>query len=343
MKQIPQSIALFLCVFLGSCEQQRIYHRQFLSFGTLINITIAAHNSNDVEKAFRALQSDFDTMHHQWHAWQPSPLTHLNRQLASGQTFHIDPTLTPLIKKARTLSQHSLYLFNPAVGKLIALWGFHQDDPGRTQPPSPSDIAELVKSHPTLDDITLKNGTAHCINPDVQLDFGGFAKGYGVGLAADHLLKMGQSNFIISAGGDLIVHGNHPQHQWNIGIRNPQGGNAIASIKAHSGEAIFTSGDYERFYLQDGQKRHHIIDPRTGYPAQGAHAVTVIHSDPGLADAAATALLIANPKEWRAIAANLGIQHVLRMEKNGEIHTTDAMASRLQFSPTLPVNPTEPQ
>jgi thiamine biosynthesis lipoprotein len=342
LKRIPQTIGLLLFIFLGSCEQQSIYHRQFLSFGTLIDITITAHNLNDVENAFSALQSDFDTMHHQWHAWQTSRLTHLNAQLASGQIFHIDPTLTPLVKKARTLSQRSLYLFNPAVGKLIALWGFHQDDPGRTQPPTPSDIAKLVKSHPTLDDITLDNGTAHCLNPDVQLDFGGFAKGYGVGLAANHLLKMGQHNFIINAGGDLIVHGNHPRHQWNIGIRDPKGGNAIASVKAFSGEAIFTSGDYERFYLQDGKKRHHIIDPRTGYPAQGARAVTVIHNDPGLADAAATALLIARPKEWRKIAANLGIKHVLRMERNGEIHTTDAMASRLQFSPTLPVNPTSP-
>jgi len=340
LRTLRCGFTLLLLLFLLGCEHQTIYQRQFLTFGTLLDVTIATDNPTLAEKAFNALQADFKKMHHQWHAWQTSPLTRFNELLTTGQAFPADPSLIPLIKRAADLSRRSRYLFNPAVGKLIALWGFHQDEPGRKGSPPDTEITKLVKSKPTLDSIIINNGIAHSNNPDVQLDFGGFAKGYGLGLAADHLIKMGLQNFIINAGGDLVAYGNHPKRPWRVGIRDPEGGDAIASIEPGNGEAIFTSGDYQRFYLQKGQKRHHIIDPRTGYPAEGARAVTVIHRDPGLADAAATALLIAGPDEWREIAANLGVKQVLLMDANGKLHSTAAMAARTQFTRPLPVSQT---
>ena len=327
----PHGFILLLSLLPG-CDHQEIYQRQFLTFGTLLDITIATNNPPLAEKAFNALQADFDKMHHQWHAWQTSPLTRFNASVATEQNFPVDPSLIPLIKKATELSRRSHYLFNPAIGKLIALWGFHQDEPYRKDSPSKAKIAKLIKSNPTLDTITIKKGIAHSTNHDVQLDFGGFAKGYGLGLAAEHLLEMGLHNFIINAGGDLVAYGSHPQRPWQIGIRNPEGGDALALIKPNDGEAIFTSGDYQRFYFHQNQKRHHIIDPRTGYPSQGSHAVTVIHRDPGLADAAATALLIAKPDEWQETARSLGVEQVLLLDTNGKLHCTAAMAKRIQFT-----------
>lgn len=327
-----------LLIPMPGCERQTIHQRQFLTFGTLVDVTISTGNPRLAEKAFEALQNDFDAMHQSWHAWQPGPFTSLNGLLASGQAFPVDASLLPLIEKAGDLSRRSRYLFNPAIGKLIALWGFHQDEPGRADQPPQAEIARLLKSAPTMDAIIIEDGIARCNNSDVQLDFGGFAKGYGIGLAADRILAMGLRDFIINAGGDLVAYGNHPQRPWRIGIRNPDGGKAIASIEPHDGEAIFTSGDYQRFYRQEGQKRHHIIDPRTGYPAKGARAVTVIHKDPGLADAAATALLIAGFHEWRDIAANMGLEQVLLMDEDGKLHSTPAMARRTHFKqPSDPV------
>jgi thiamine biosynthesis lipoprotein len=324
---------------LAGCKHQEIYQQQLLTFGTLLDVTIATDNPQQAEEAFKTLQADFEKMHHQWHAWQTSPLTHFNKLLSSGQAFPVDASLAPLIKKAVNLSRQSHYLFNPAVGKLIALWGFHQDDPGREKSPSRTEINKLVTSNPSLDDIVIKDGIAHCNNSTVQVDFGGFAKGYGIGLAADHLLEMGLSDFIINAGGDLLAYGKHPQRPWQIGIRDPNGGEAIASIEPGNGEAIFTSGDYQRFYLQEGKKRHHIIDPRTGYPAQGTRAVTVIHKDPGTADAAATALLIAGPHKWIQIAADMELEHVLLMDENSKLHATEAMTARIHFNRSLTVSP----
>lgn len=329
-------LILMLLLPIPGCERQTIHQRQFLSFGTLVDVTIATDNPQLAGKAFKALQEDFDEMHDRWHAWQPGPLTHLNKQLASGQTFKIDPALQVLVERAADLSRQSRFLFNPAVGKLIALWGFHQDEPGRSGVPPKAEIARLVKSNPTLDAISIENGIARCDNPDVQLDFGGFAKGYGIGLAADLLLKMGLRDFIINAGGDLVAYGNHPRRKWRIGIRDPDGAEAIATLEPGDGEAIFTSGDYQRFYQQEGQKQHHIIDPRTGYPSRGATAVTVIHNDPGLADAAATALLVAGPQEWRDIAASLSLKEVLLMDEDGKLHSTPAMARRMRFTSAGP-------
>jgi len=95
--------------------------------------------------------------------------------------------------------------------------------------------------------------------------------------------------------------------------------------------AVFTSGDYERFFEYEGRRYHHIIDPRTGWPAVGAASVTVIHPRAATADAAATALLIAHEDEWREIARRMGIDQVLRVEQDGRIVMTPAMARRARL------------
>ena len=135
-------------------------------------------------------------------------------------------------------------------------------------------------------------------NPTVQLDFGAFGKGYGIDLAIEKLRKMGIENAIVNAGGDLRAIGSRSGTPWRIAIRRPSGAGVLGVIKTDSDESIFTSGDYERNFVWQGVRYHHIIDPRTGYPAKGVSSVTVIHTDATTADAAATALFVAGMKDW---------------------------------------------
>jgi thiamine biosynthesis lipoprotein len=326
-------LAMLMAVLATACDDRQIYQHQILQFGTIISVTIATDDAELAERAFSRLERDFAAMQHNWQVWKPGPLMALNHALDAGKAATVPPDMIPLISRARQLSRESHYLFNPAAGKLIALWGFHQDRFGRDTAPAATEIKALVAANPKLDDLVIKGNVVSANNAAVKLDFGGFAKGYGLGLEAKQLKAMGINDFIINAGGDLVAYGHHPARTWIVAIRATEGRKALASIETRDGDCIFTSGDYERYYALDGKRRHHIIDPRTGYPAEGARAVTVIHTRPEVADAAATALLVAGVSEWERIAASMGVDKVLLVDQQGKLHITEAMMQRIRLLP----------
>ena len=101
-------------------------------------------------------------------------------------------------------------------------------------------------------------------------------------------------------------------------------------------ESIVTSGDYERYFEYKGKRYSHILDPRSGYPATGASSVTVLHDNATTADAASTALMVANKTEWRQVARAMGIKELMRISRDGTVQMTPALARRLRFE----INPT---
>jgi len=169
----------------------------------------------------------------------------------------------------------------------------------------------------------------------VQLDVGAFAKGYAIDQAIALLQRHGINNAIVNAGGDLRAIGQRGQRPWRIGIRHPQQPGIIAALEIQGNESVFTSGNYERFYQHEGQRFHHIIDPRSGYPGNDTLSVTVIHSNAATADAAATALLIAGPQHWRTIARQMGIDQAMLVDKQLTVHMTPAMSRRVKLKQEL--------
>jgi thiamine biosynthesis lipoprotein len=165
----------------------------------------------------------------------------------------------------------------------------------------------------------------------VQLDFGGIAKGHAVDLTIDRLRSLGIENAIVNAGGDLRAIGDHGDRPWRVAVRQP-GGGIIASVQVKGDEAIFTSGIYERF-REDQQERYpHILNPATGWPAGDIASVTVISDEGLLADAAATALLVAGLEKWPEVARALALEEVALVDESGTIYMTPAMQKRLQFN-----------
>ncbi len=325
-------LLVILLLPLGGCSrQEQLHHAQLFSFGTLVDVSLWGASPSQIEHAEQVIHEELRTMHHVWHAWQPSPLTDINRKLQEGTEFTCPPELLPLIVQAKDLYRRSGGLFNPAIGRLVALWGFHGDSPPQGPPPRPEAIRKLLASKPGMDDITLHGSRLLGTNSAVQLDFGAFAKGYAVDRIIDKLMRLGIKNVIVNAGGDLRAIGHHGERPWRIGIRNPRGQGVLASIELGEDESVFTSGDYERFYDYKGTRYHHIIDPRTGYPARGVTSVTVIHDNAAEADAAATALFVAGPEKWPTVARQLGIKYVMLVDDKGKIHMNPAMAERIRF------------
>lgn len=329
--------------WLSSCGRTPpIYHDTIFTFGTLIEVTLADVDAKQAQQAMRLMRQDLEVMNRVWHAWKPGSLARVNQLLETTSEFTAPPSVLELLIPARELSLKSQGLFNPAIGRLIALWGFHSDEMPSDEPPAEK-IRELLQQHPSMQDIEIHGVRMRSSNPAVQIDLGGIAKGYALEKLMQTLQQLGINNAVINAGGDLKVIGTKNGHPWSIGIRDPRHAGAVAGIEVTNGEAVFTSGDYER-HATKNPKVHHIIDPRTGYPATGSQSVTVLHTDATTADAAATALFIAGPKQWRSIAKAMGVTHVMLIDSEGIVHLTPAMQQRIQMQQqrTIVVEPLEP-
>lgn len=331
------SLLTLICAWLLTCtanndsdkpEQQR----SLLLFGTIIEITLYNVDETQAEQAFNQLESDFARWHQDWSPWTDGELAQLNLRLAAGKSFQVDSELRALIQSAVQLSILSDNLFNPAIGKLVNLWQFHRSEEADIAPPDPAAIAQLVAAHPSMADLDIQDNTIASRNPAVQLSLGAFAKGYAIDIALNTLRTLGINNAVINAGGDLKVIGRHGSRDWRVGIRHPRQSDVLGWLDARANESVFTSGDYERFYMYQGRRMHHILDPRSGYPSVGLTSVTVMTEDAGLADAAATALMVAGPEHWYAMAQALGIKNVMVIDDHGQIQLSPAMAARVHFT-----------
>jgi len=325
---------------LASCTepQHSASTYQVYVFGTLVDLTLWGAEPKQEEKAVAAITQDFQRMHHEWHAWDPGPLVDINKAIGEGKSAKVIPSLIPIIEQSTVLSRQSEGLFDPAIGGLLNLWGFQSDGRPNGPPPDKAVIEEWVKAAPRMDDLILDGDTLRSSNPAVQLDFGAFAKGYAVDLAIERLREFGINNAIINAGGDLRAIGSKDGEPWRVGIRHPQGQGVLAALEVSGDESVFTSGNYERYREYEGVHYNHILDPRTGMPVDGVTSVTVIHNNGAVADAAATALVVAGPKEWHHIAKQMGIKYVMLVDDAGVVYMNPAMQKRVQFQDSTPAD-----
>jgi thiamine biosynthesis lipoprotein len=327
-------ICLLTACGRGPAPDQRLHQSQLLSLGTLVDISLWDVDEASADSAIHAIDEQLQDFGHHWHAWLPGRLHDINTALANGQSVELSDTELKLLRQATTLAEQSGQLFNPAIGRLIALWGFHSDAP-EGPPPGKAAINRLVEQHPSMADLRFANHTLSTVNPMVQLDVGAFAKGFAVDEAIDLLKQRGINNAIVNAGGDLRAIGRHGDRPWRIGIRHPREPGVIAAVNTSGDESIFTSGNYERYYDYDGHRYHHIIDPRSGHPSQGTLSVTVINDNAATADAAATALMIAGPEDWIEVARRMGIDKAMLIDDQMTVYLTPAMQQRVELKENL--------
>jgi FAD:protein FMN transferase len=331
-------IRLFIIVavlLLTACEaKEPLYKEQGYVFGTLVEVSVYGESEPAAKQAVGKVMQEFQRLHDMLHAWQPSELTELNRSFAKGESAAISAELSAILKDATQLSQQSNQLFNPAIGGLVQLWGFHADEFKPVQPDD-KQIAQLVAANPQMSDITIVHGRARSKNNSVQLDLGGYAKGYALDRAANLFLKQGIHNALINIGGNILALGQHGKRPWRVGIQHPRKSGALATIELHDGEAIGTSGDYQRYFMLGDVRYCHLINPRSGYPMQGVQAVTILthglHAGV-LSDAASKPLFISGLSGWREAATQMNISEAMLVDAQGKIHLTAGLQKRLEFT-----------
>jgi thiamine biosynthesis lipoprotein len=334
MKRLTLLCAVLLMFFLqSSCsEGLQKYHQDFYVFGTLMGITVRAQDEAQAQEAFAALQSRFQLMHSDWHAWDPGLLTSINEAFRDGEPVEANSEIVEMIRHSQQIESASDGRFNPTIGQLIALWGFHTSDyPIIGPPPSADAIEALAELAPSSLDIQIDGLTLYSENPAVQLDFGGIAKGYAIDIACAMLRERGIANAIVNAGGDLRAMGHHGERPWKIAVRAP-GGGIIGSLETGADEAVFTSGNYERFRQEEEERYPHILDPRTGWPVSDLSSVTVIAAEGMLADAAATAITVAGLEGWEDVARSLDLDQVMLVDEGGKVWLTRRMYERIELA-----------
>jgi thiamine biosynthesis lipoprotein len=232
------------------------------------------------------------------------------------------------------LAQLGDYRFDPGIGKLIQLWGFHSDE-FAPRLPAPQQLADW-RAHPaSIAQLHLENDLLRSDNSALALDFGGYLKGVALDRAAALLKARGIDNALINIGGNVMALGDKYGKPWTVGLQHPRHPGPLAVLELRDGEAIGTSGDYQRYFEWQGQRYSHLIDPRTAEPARHTQAVTVL-IPPGpkagtLSDALSKPIFIAGPEHWRASARQTGMTQVLRVDAEGVIFVTPALKARLAF------------
>jgi thiamine biosynthesis lipoprotein len=312
-----------------------MHREQGYVFGTLVEVSIWGEDEKTARKAAHAVLQEFDRLHNMLHAWKPSELSDLNAAFARREKHTVSPELAAILVAATRLAEQSDETFDPAIGKLVRLWGFHADEfkPVR---PDPKEVERVAEAKARMSDITIAGNETASGNPAVQVDLGGYAKGYALDRAAQILKTRGVKNALVNIGGNIIALGEHGNRPWRVGIQDPRKPGPIATLDLYDGEAIGTSGDYQRYFELDGKRYCHVIDPRTGYPVQGVRAATVIAQRGGapgaLSDAASKPLFIAGVQGWRHAAAQMGIEEGMLIGGDGEIYVTQRMYKRITIN-----------
>ncbi len=319
-------IAALLLALWRAGQAPADHETRLQHFGTSIRIVLSDISPADASRHTDRLDARLADWHRRWHAWQPSELTALNEALGQGQGVAVAADLAGLLRRSQTYAEQTEGLFNPALGRRLADWGFQQADPTAARAaPAALDPERL----PRMSDLVwADDGRLHSRHQEMQLDLGGIAKGYALDALLADLRQHGVSNALVDLGGDIGVLGQHRSRPWQVGVLADTD-RVIASVTLADGELAFSSGTYQpRHPTGDGGSAHHVLDPRTGAPATGNQAVTVLGRDGELLQVASKVLLIAG-SDWPRYAKRLGIPLALVVRPDGSVELTAALAARL--------------
>ncbi|BCL76565.1 FAD:protein FMN transferase [Jeongeupia sp. HS-3] len=335
MRRLLGLIIAAASLLLAGCGADPLYKQEGYVFGTRVEVSIWGLPQQDAARHVAVILADLDRLNAKLHAWQPSDITRLNAHFGRNESGNADTELIALLKQAKDYEARSDGLFNPAIGGLVTAWGFHRDTFSPVTP-DPVTLAILLERKPSLADVEFGDGgVVSSRNPAVNIDLGGFAKGWALDREAAYLRKNRVYNALLNIGGNVLALGKKGNEPWTIGLQHPRQPQAMATLALRDGEAIGTSGDYQRYFIKDGRRYSHLIDPRSGSPAQTMEAATVLappsREAGAISDAATKPVFIGGIGHARHYAQRFGISEVLIVANDGSVYITPALQSRLKW------------
>ncbi|MEG3638192.1 FAD:protein FMN transferase [Magnetococcus sp. PR-3] len=319
-------ISLLLLWLLPSCsDQEKVQSATQLRMGTWVTISTAGHFPEATKAAFE----EMGRLEKALSSHDPnSPISRINQ--GSRHQWHVlDTETAQLLERGLKIQQYASNRFHMGLYHLSQLWGFMSETP-LSEPPAPVLRAMWrQRGVPFLDDaFTFKQiegqTRIHMPHAAFGLDLGAIAKGYAIDRAIAILQAHGVTGAIVNAGGDLRVIGDKYGQPWRIGIQDPTDKEQVIVRSELKGpRAMVTSGDYERFFMHEGKRYHHIIDPLRGEPADfGWRSVSIQASDAETADALSTALFAMTLKQGQALLRRFPNSEALWVDQQGQHYQT---------------------
>jgi FAD:protein FMN transferase len=295
----------------------RSVERTGVAMGSELRLRAWTTDEAAAQTAFAAVFAEFERLEALMSTWRPgSDVLRINAA-AGVQPVPVNADVRDVLRQARQISEWTEGTFDVTFGALTDVWKFDHD-----QDNSIPDQAAIAARLPLIDyrriEIDDGAGTVFLARSGMKIHLGGIGKGYAVDHALKILRRAGLRDFMIQAGGDLYVAGHRDGRPWRLGINDPRGaeGNSFATIDL-TDSTFSTSGDYARFFIKDGVRYHHILDPRTGQPARLCRSVTIAAESPVLADAVAKGVFILGAEKGMALVEKIpNLEAVIVTAKN---------------------------
>lgn len=344
---MPLIIIMFLSVTGCASNRMEKYSYEFMgTFDTMIQFLGYAQNKDTFMEMAQKGQKRFEELH------QLYDIYHDYSGMNNVKTINDKAGLEPVPVKREIIDILSFSMdwyektdgaVNIALGPVLSIWHEYRDegiaDPEKARIPSMellSAASEKTDIHKII--LDREKGTVFLTEKGMKLDLGAVAKGYSTELVAQELIDLGYDSFAISGGGNVRVAGSPKdgkRPKWSIGIQDPDGNEYIPDrdlldTAYVSDTSVVTSGDYQRYYVVDGERMHHLIDPNTLMPAVHYRAVTVITKDSGAADFLSSTLFLLPYEKSRALAESLEGVEALWVMPDREILATEGMKATLK-------------
>lgn len=288
--------------------------------GTALEITVDVENASSAEAAFISVENEMKRIEDEMSEWKEGTYVSDINKNAGIKPVKVPDELFHVVSASVLISELSGGAFDITWASMRGVWDFR---PGHEKVPSPEEIKkrlDLVNyKNIVLDE---KQKTVFLRKKGTAIGLGAIAKGYAVDKAMRVLADEGIKNAIIKAGGDMRVQGLDNGKPWEIGIKNPRDREHLLAKLKLSNTSISTSGDYERYFIKDGVLYHHIMDPKTGYPAKKCRSVTILAPDTMTSDALSTAVFVMGPEKGMELVRKLKGVEAIIVDSVGGIHTS---------------------
>jgi thiamine biosynthesis lipoprotein len=308
-KSFALNSALLTLHFLFGCAAQppaasQLVERSFVSMGSSLKVSIWTTDESKAGAAAERVFKEFERLESLLSIWKAgSDVLRLN-EAAGRQPVAVSSETLEVLAAARLGSERTNGKFDITFGVLAEIWKFDHDQDGMVP-----DRTAIEARLPLVDfravQVNATNGTAFITKPGVRVHLGGIGKGYAVDLAVALLKERGFRDFLIQAGGDMYAGGTNNGSPWTLGIADPRGTHEPFAAVQVKDATFSTSGDYERSFIKDGVRYHHLIDPDRGEPARGCRSVTIITDRATMADVFSTGAFIMGPREGMELIERL--------------------------------------
>jgi len=323
------ALSLIAASCRGTAEGRRVLvERAGVAMGSELQLRAWTTGEAAARASFDAVFAEFERLEALMSTWRPgSDVLRINAA-AGVQPVPVHTDVRDVLRQARQISEWTEGTFDVTFGALTDVWKFDHD-----QDNSVPAEAEIRARLPLIDyrriEIDDRAGTVFLTRTGMKIHLGGIGKGYAVERATRIIRAAGVHDFMIQAGGDLYVGGHKDGRPWRLGINDPRGpeGKSFATVDL-TDSTFSTSGDYARFFMTDGVRYHHILDPRTGQPARLCRSVTIAAESPVLADAIAKGVFILGPEKGMALVERIPHLEAVIVTAKNEVLVSSGLKDR---------------